>query len=108
MGVADELDDSIEYLKACLHNLDNGIHNLEQETRDVGTAKQMMQSKTVFDLLPERVVLQRPLKIRKMVKPMIEQDTATVDEMLEKYKKRNQLLQQQLKILQLKSESFNS
>jgi len=104
----DQLGESVEHLKQCLLSLNTSVNILSAETQDVGSLKKLLKSETVFDLLPERVVLQRPLKIRKVVKPVLEKDLATVDELLNRFKKRKQVLQQQSKIMKLKLETISN
>jgi hypothetical protein len=104
----DQFDESVGYLQGALEALHTAVKTMKNETDDIDRLNDILQNKALFDVLPERMVLQRPLKIRKMVKPMIEKDKVVLDGMLNKYRKKKQVLQQQSKILQLKLETLNS
>lgn len=104
----DGLQDSVYLLKNTLASLETAVHALQAQTTEVPTIKTTLHSKTMFDVLPERIVLQRPLKIRKVVKPIIEKDRDQLDTLLNKYRKRRQFLEQQSKILKLKLETLDN
>ena len=104
----DGLEVSVQHLKSTLSSLEEAVAALKPQTRKADLLVDTMQSKTLFDVLPERVVLQKPLKIRKVVKPVVEKDNMTLNGLLVKYRRKSQMLQQQSKILQLKLETMNS
>lgn len=107
-GTMSGLDDSVELLKDTLTALEDAVGTFQKQTVDIPKLKETLHSKALFDVLPERIVLQRPLKIRKVVKPLIEKDRTTLGELLSKYKKKRQVLEQQSKILKLKLETLNN
>lgn len=102
----EQLDTAVDLLKETLNTLENSVSDLRKETHGIETFNEILKTKMLFDVLPERLVLQRPLKIRKMVKPMIEKDEKVLENMLNKYKKKRQILQQQSKLLDLKLETL--
>lgn len=108
MSTAEKLDESVFLLKESLTALETAVETMKNKTRDVSALQQILHTNTIFDLLPERVVLQRPLKIRKIVKPIIEKDRKSLSILLERYKNKKQVLQQQSKIMKLKLETIDS
>lgn len=103
-----DLSRSAELLESTIASLENAVGNLKDQTKDINNFNEILESKLLFDVLPERLVLHKPLKIRKMVKPMIEKDSAKLGEILDRLKKRKLHLQQQSKILELKLETISS
>lgn len=102
------LGNSVELLESVICSLENSVTVLGDKTENIDAFNETLQSKLLFDVLPERLVLQKPLKIRKMVKPMLEKDLKQLDNILERLKKRQINLQQQSKLLKLKLESLDS
>lgn len=102
------LGNSVELLESVIGSLENSVTVLGDKTENIDAFNETLQSKLLFDVLPERLVLQKPLKIRKMVKPMLEKDLKQLDNILERLKKRQINLQQQSKLLKLKLESLDS
>lgn len=103
----EKLDKTVLLLQETLDGLNASVNSIHKETRNVKTLTQTLQTKVLFDVLPERLILQKPLKIRKMVKPMIEKDRSTLAAILDRYKKKKQVLEQQSKIMKLKLETIN-
>lgn len=101
-----DLEDSVLFLEGALGNLESAVGALKKNTARIDNFNKTLETKLLFDVLPERLVLQRPLKIRKMVKPIIEKDSNRLDEMLERLKRQKKHLQQQSKILKLKLEKL--
>ena len=108
MASEHRLDTSIYLLQNCLVSLEEAVSEIQKQTKSVGVLQKTLESKMLFDVLPERLILQRPLKIRKMVKPILEKDNKVLDGMVEKCKKKKLVLEQQQKILKLKWETINS
>lgn len=108
MASEHRLDTSIYLLQNCLVSLEDAVSEIQKQTKSVGVLQKTLESKMLFDVLPERLILQRPLKIRKMVKPILEKDNKVLDGMVEKCKKKKLVLEQQQKILKLKWETINS
>lgn len=102
----ERLDTAVDLLGDTLSTLENTVSDLKKETQGIDAFNETLKTKVLFDVLPERLVLQRPLKIRKMVKPMIEKDGKALDDLLNKYKTKRQILQQQSKLLELKLETL--
>ena len=108
MASEHRLDTSIYLLQNCLVSLEDAVSEIQKQTKSVGVLQKTLESKMLFDVLPERLILQRPLKIRKMVKPILEKDNKVLGGMVEKCKKKKLVLEQQQKILKLKWETINS
>lgn len=89
-----------------IETLHHSVQIIKKQTQDVPELARVLQTKALFDVLPERLVLQRPLKIRKMVKPILEKDNKTLDAFTSKYKVKKQILQQQSRISKLKLDSL--
>lgn len=102
------LGDSVDILQETLDSLEEAVTAFEKQTTDVPQLWKAMDSRKLFDVLPERLVLQRPLRIRKVVKPIIGKDDRTLTDLITKYKKKRQILEQQSKILKLKLETIGN
>lgn len=103
----ERLDESVRLLNGTLASLEEAVETLHIQTKDVSGLQQTLHTRPLFDVLPERIVLQRPLRIQKVVKPLIEKDSATLAGLLSKYKKKRLILEQQSKIVKLKLETLN-
>lgn len=101
------LDESVELLKDTLGLLEESVATLNKQTKDVPSLQQTLHTRTLFDVLPERIVLQRPLRIQKVVKPLIEKDGTALAGLLDRYKKKRRVLEQQSKIMKLKLETLS-
>lgn len=108
MAATHILDESIFLLQNTLGCLEEAVGDLQNQTMSIPILQKTLESRALFDVLPERLILQRPMKIRKMVKPILEKDNVVLDGMVEKYKKKKLVLEQQQKILKLKLETINS
>lgn len=100
------LNTTITMLENMIETLHHSVQLIKKQTQDVPELARVLQTKALFDVLPERLVLQRPLKIRKMVKPILEKDNKTLDAFISKYKVKKQILQQQSRISKLKLDSL--
>ena len=103
----ERLDESVRLLKDTLDSLEEAVETLHIQTKDVSGLQQTLHTRSLFDVLPERIVLQRPLRIQKVVKPLIEKDSMALAGLFSKYKKKRLILEQQSKIAKLKLETLN-
>ncbi|TID31030.1 hypothetical protein CANINC_000391 [Pichia inconspicua] len=102
------LELSVQLLESAVNNLESAVGLLNDKAKNVNVFNETLHTKVLFDVLPETLVLQKPLKIRKMVKPMLDKDSDRLDTVIERLRKRQLNLQQQSKLLKLKLESINN
>ncbi|OUT21311.1 hypothetical protein CAS74_003427 [Pichia kudriavzevii] len=90
------LNTTITMLENMIETLHHSVQIIKKQTQDVPELARVLQTKALFDVLPERL----------MVKPILEKDNKTLDAFISKYKVKKQILQQQSRISKLKLDSL--